>query len=84
MDALLPGSTGGMALRINIVYQDNESAIKLVSNGHGSSGTRHINVRFFFIADRIKDKEVGVACCPTSDMVADFLPNHRRVRFSEG
>ena len=67
----------------NIVYQDNESAIKLESNGCGSSGkhTQHIYVRYFFIADCIKNNEVSVAYCPTSHMVADYLPNHCRVHF---
>ena len=56
--------------------QDNESAIKMENSGRASSGkrTRHINVRYFCIADRIKSKEVSVAYCPTSDIVADFFP----------
>ena len=65
----------GYGITENIVYQDNKSAIKLESNGRGSSGkrTRHIYVRYFFIADRIINKEVRVAYCPASDMVADFF-----------
>jgi hypothetical protein len=44
----------------NIVYQDNQSAILLERNGRGSSGrrTRHINIRYFFITDRVKKKEL--------------------------
>ena len=40
----------------NILYQDNKSSILLETNGRGSSGkrTRHMNVRYFFIADRVK------------------------------
>ena len=39
-----------------LMYQDNKSAILLEKNGKKSSGrrTRHINVRYFFIADRVK------------------------------
>jgi hypothetical protein len=39
----------------NIVYQDNQSAIKLEKNGTKLSGkcTRHINICYFFVTDRI-------------------------------
>jgi len=47
----------------------------LEENGRGSSGkgTRHINIRYFFIKDRIDAGEVHVVHCPTEWMVADFL-----------
>jgi hypothetical protein len=59
----------------NIVYQDNQSAILLERNGRGSSGrrTRHIDIRYFFISDRIKNKELRVEYCPTKEMLADFF-----------
>jgi hypothetical protein len=40
----------------NILFQDNQSAIILHRNGMVSSSrnTRHMNVRYFFIKDRIK------------------------------
>jgi hypothetical protein len=59
----------------NIVYQDNQSAILLERNGRGSSGrrTRHIDIRYFFICDRIKNKELRVEYCPTKEMLADFF-----------
>jgi hypothetical protein len=69
------------------VYQDNKSAILLERNGKRSSGrrTRHINIRYFFITDRIKCGEVGVVYCPTDDMVGDFftkpLQGSRFVKF---
>ena len=57
------------------IYQDNKSTILLAENGKSSSSkrTRHINVRYFFVADRIKKGEVKVAFCPTTNMLADFF-----------
>ena len=59
----------------NTVHQDNQSAMLLEKNGRGSSSkrTRHINVRYFFVSDRIKSGEMNVEHCPTGDMVADFF-----------
>jgi hypothetical protein len=59
----------------NIVYQDNQSAIKLEKNGTKSSGkrTRHINIRYFFVTDRISADELNVEYCPTLEMLGDYF-----------
>jgi hypothetical protein len=59
----------------NLLLQDNKSSILLERNGKASSGkrTRHINIRYFFITDRVNMKEVSIEWCPTKDMVADFM-----------
>ena len=59
----------------NILYQDNKSSILLETNGRGSSGkqTRHMNVRYFFIADRVKSGEIRIEHCPTGIMDADYF-----------
>jgi hypothetical protein len=59
----------------NILFQDNKSAIILHKNGTASSSrnTRHINIRYFFIKDRIKAGEIEVIHCPSNEMVADFF-----------
>jgi hypothetical protein len=57
------------------VFQDNQSAMLLENNGKWSSTkrTRHLDIRYFFVTDRIKKKELEVLYCPTEDMVADFF-----------
>ena len=58
----------------NIVFQDNRSAMLLEKNGKASSGkrTKHINIRYFFVTDRIKKGDLKVEWCPTDEMIADF------------
>ncbi len=65
----------GYPIDENIVYQDNKSAILLEENGKKSSSqcTRHLNIRYFFITDQIKQGNVVVKFCPTDGMVADFM-----------
>lgn len=57
------------------IYQDNQSAMPLEKNGRRSSGkrTRHINIRFYFVTDRIQAGDVSVEHCPTETMTADFF-----------
>ena len=59
----------------NILYQDNESTVKLARNGRHSSSkqTRHIEVRYYFITDHIDRDRVRVSYCPTGDMLADYF-----------
>jgi hypothetical protein len=65
----------GYNVKENKVFQDNHSAILLEKNGHRSSSRRtlHINIRYFFVTDRIQSKELSVEYCPTGDMLADMF-----------
>eukprot|EP00957_Ditylum_brightwellii_P032430 2457020-Ditylum_brightwellii.AAC.1 len=40
----------------SIVFQDNKNAMLLATNGNASSGkrTRHINIRYFMVQDRVE------------------------------
>jgi hypothetical protein len=59
----------------SVIYQDNQSAILLEKNGKSSSSkrTRHLNIRYFFVTDRLNAGEAKIEYCPTSKMVADFF-----------
>ena len=65
----------GYDVKETIMYQDNKSAILMKKNGKFSSSkrTKHINVRYFFIKDRIQNGELKVEYCPTDNMIADFF-----------
>jgi hypothetical protein len=65
----------GVKMSRNILFQDNKSAILLHQNGTASSSrnTRHINIRYFFIKDRIKAGEIDIIHCPSEEMIADFF-----------
>ena len=59
----------------NSIYQDNKSTIILDKNGKASSGkrTKHINMRYFFVTERIQKGDVSAEWCPTGDMTGNFL-----------
>ena len=62
-------------VRESIAFQDNKSSILLEKNGKASSSkrTKHINIRYFFVTDRIEKKDLSVEWCPTGDMIGDFM-----------
>ena len=65
----------GYEIKDNILYQDNQSNIRMLKNGRNSctGNSRHIHIRYFFIKDRIKKKEVKPEYCPTHSMLADYF-----------
>jgi hypothetical protein len=65
----------GYQVQDNILFQDNKSAILLEKNGKASSSkrTKHVNIRYFFITDRVDKGDVSLVWCPTGDMIGDFM-----------
>jgi hypothetical protein len=56
------------------IYQDNLSTMAMVENGRSTSErTRHINVRYFFVKDRVESGEITIEHMPTEKMTADGL-----------
>ena len=65
----------GHEIKYTILYQDSKSTIKLLKNGKQSSEkqTRHIDIRYFWILDRLKSGTIKVKYCPTECMLVDFF-----------
>ncbi len=65
----------GVHVNDSILFQDNMSAILLEKNGRASASkrSRHMNIRYFFIADRAKSGELRIEYCPTEEMLGDFF-----------
>jgi hypothetical protein len=64
----------GHSIQAALVHQDNKSTIALAEKGRSTSErTRHINIRYFFIKDKIDSGEVKVQYLPTGEMLADIL-----------
>ena len=64
----------GYEIKDNVIYQDNKSAMLMEQNGRNSctGNSRHINIRYFFVKDRVDKKEMRIQYCPTGLMLADY------------
>jgi hypothetical protein len=49
--------------------------MKREANGkmNTSKRTRHYYIKYFYISDLIKKKEVSIKYCPTDAMIADYM-----------
>ena len=70
----------GYTVNHNIMYQDNQSTMRVETNEILSSSkrTKHIHARYFFIADKIATGGVEIWYCPTAMMLADVLNEPKR------
>jgi hypothetical protein len=56
------------------IEQDNTSCIKLAEAGKSQNPfSRHINIRYFFIKDRLEQGELKLQYVKTEDLIADIL-----------
>ena len=55
-----------------MIDQDNMSTLTMIENGRATGPTsRHINIRFFWLNDRISSGEVSMRYIPTGNMTSD-------------
>ena len=59
----------------SILFQDNESAMKMEKNGRNSctGNSRHIDIKYFWVKDMVDKKMIKVEYCPTYLMLADYF-----------
>ena len=57
------------------IFNYNHSSMILDKNRRNYSGkrTRHINIRYFFMENRVKYGEINTKYCPTDDMIGGYL-----------
>ena len=64
----------GYQMNPAIIKQDNMSTLALAEKGRSTSErTRHVNIRYFFIKDRVNSGDLKLEYLPTSEMIADIL-----------
>lgn len=56
-----------------LLYNDSQSAQKLVANYVCHRKSKHIDIRYHFIKDAVNDKIIDLKYLPTTDMPADVL-----------
>jgi transposase InsO family protein len=55
------------------IHEDNQGAIVLSQNPKDHTRTKHIDIKFHFIREKVAGKELEVVYCGTTDMIADAL-----------
>lgn len=56
-----------------VIYEDNKSCIEMVNGRSNHQASKHINPKFHFTRDKLKDGVIKVEHMPTGEMIADML-----------
>lgn len=56
-----------------LMFEDNQSCIKLIQDEKSSQRTKHIDTKFHFVRELFKAGDIDVKYCPTAEMPADLL-----------
>lgn len=56
-----------------IIYEDNQSAIKLAENPIHTNRSKHIDVRYHVIREYVKNNVITLQYLPTAEMIADIM-----------
>ena len=70
------------------IYCDNQGVIALAKNAVHHTRTKHIDVQYHFIREKVQKNEIKILYCGTEDMVADIftkgLGKDKHNRFRDG
>ena len=56
-----------------VIFVDNKSAIQLAKNPVHHGRSKHIDTRFHFLRDNVKQKTIELQHCNTTEQVADIF-----------
>ena len=56
-----------------VIHEDNQGAIVLCSNPKFHPCTKHIDIRYHYIREKMESKEVKLKYCPTEHMIVDVI-----------
>uniref|UniRef100_A0AAV1UQR4 Uncharacterized protein n=1 Tax=Peronospora matthiolae TaxID=2874970 RepID=A0AAV1UQR4_9STRA len=55
------------------IYEDNQGAIALAKNPEFHKRTKHIDIRYHFVREKVEKNQVVLQYYPTQDMLADIM-----------
>lgn len=56
-----------------LIYEDNQSCIKLTKNDSNHGRMKHVDIKYHFVKDQVEKGEIAVKYCKTEEMIADIL-----------
>ncbi|GMG18459.1 unnamed protein product [Phytophthora fragariaefolia] len=55
------------------IYENNQGSIALAKNPEFHKRTKHIDIRYHFVREKVEDSQVVLEYCSTKDMLADLM-----------
>ena len=55
------------------IFEDNQGSIALAKNPEFHKRTKHIDIRYHFVREKVEDGQVVLEYCSTQEMLADIM-----------
>ena len=69
----LLSSMDGKSYECAKIYEDNQGAIALTKNPVNRQRSKHIDIKYHFLREVVRNRKVEIHYCPTAKMVADMF-----------
>jgi hypothetical protein len=56
-----------------VIFEDNQSCIKIANNPELHGRSKHIDVRYHFVQEKVERNEITIKYCNTTEMIADIF-----------
>ena len=56
-----------------IIYEDNQAAISIAESPQYHSKTKHIDIKYHYVREKVFDNTIKLIYCPTNNMLADMM-----------
>ena len=56
-----------------VIKEDNQAAIRIAKNPESHGRTKHIDIKYHFLREKVMNDVIKLEYCPTNDMIADML-----------
>ena len=56
-----------------VVFEDNQGAISLSANPKDHTRTKHIDIKYHYVREKVAEKQLEIQYCATGEMLADTL-----------
>lgn len=66
-------SMGYQTTEPTTIHEDNQSCIAMTSSARVTNRNKHIDVRCFYVRERVEDGSINIEFIGTDKMAADFL-----------
>ena len=64
---------GNMSYAATLIYEDNQGAIELSKNPKHHNRTKHIDISYHFVHEKVASNEIAAEYCPSEEMLADIM-----------
>ena len=62
-----------MNYAVTVIHEDNQAATRIAESPQYHSKTKHIDIKYHYVREKVVDTTIKLSYCPTNEMLADMM-----------